>query len=49
MNSSGPLERVLARLDGVEEGHGYYKALCPAHDDRNPSLSVKEVEENGQT
>src|ERR687889_1908614 len=49
MSSDSPLERVLARLDGVEKGNGYYKARCPAHPDHNPSLSIKEVVENGQT
>ncbi len=48
MSSDGHLERVLARLDGVEKGNGYFRVHCPAHDDHNPSLSVKEVEENGQ-
>src|SRR5919107_2125520 len=48
MSSDSPLERVLARLDGVEKGNGYYKARCPAHPDHNPSLSVKEVEKDGQ-
>ena len=49
MSSGGPLERVLARLDGVEKHNGYHKALCPAHRDRNPSLSVKEeIGEDGQ-
>ena len=43
------MERILARLEGVEEGKGYYKALCPVHDDHNPSLNIKEVVENGQT
>ena len=33
-------ERVLAVLDGVRpEGKGW-KALCPAHDDHSPSLSI---------
>ncbi len=48
MSSDGSLERVLARLEGVEGRDGRYKALCPAHDDHNPSLSVREVAENGQ-
>jgi len=34
------LEHVLARLEGVEKSGQSYKALCPAHDDTNPSLSV---------
>lgn len=34
---------VLSRLQGVYPvGQGKYKALCPAHDDRDPSLSVTE-------
>jgi putative DNA primase/helicase len=39
-----PLEKVLSRLHGVKPcGEGQYKALCPAHDDKNPSLSVTEA------
>src|SRR5215216_795020 len=34
------LEAVLLRLDGVKEYGSYYKALCPTHDDREPSLSI---------
>jgi hypothetical protein len=37
-----PLEHVLKQLDGVERHNGSYMALCPAHPDRNLSLSVKE-------
>ncbi len=40
-----PIERVLDRLDGVEKHNGYFKALCPVHDDANPSLSVSEGED----
>jgi hypothetical protein len=36
----------LSRLDGVKEvGKDKYKAKCPAHDDRTPSLSVKECDD----
>jgi hypothetical protein len=35
-----PLNRVLERLKGVRKTSGGYKALCPAHDDHEPSLSV---------
>lgn len=35
---------LLARLDGVREtGPGKWIARCPAHEDRSPSLSVREV------
>lgn len=38
-----PIERVRANLEGVEErGDGALAALCPAHQDRQPSLSVSE-------
>jgi hypothetical protein len=37
-----PVEKVLDRLEGVREFNGSWKALCPTHDDREPSLSVKE-------
>lgn len=34
------LREFLSRLQGVEERDGYHVALCPAHDDRQQSLSV---------
>ncbi len=37
-----PIARVLERLQGVKAHNGYYMASCPAHDDRDPSLSIKE-------
>ena len=37
-----PIDRALERLEGVKAHNGYYKALCPAHDDKVPSLSVSE-------
>jgi hypothetical protein len=40
MFDANDLTEVLALLEGVEERSGYYAALCPAHDDTNPSLSV---------
>ncbi|MDP3939374.1 MAG: toprim domain-containing protein, partial [Deltaproteobacteria bacterium] len=40
---SSPLAELLPRLDGVRPaGPGRYTARCPAHDDRTPSLSVRE-------
>lgn len=40
------LEDFLAKLERVSSHGGYYKALCPAHKDREPSLSVM-LKENG--
>jgi AAA domain/CHC2 zinc finger len=40
------LEGVLGRLEGVRRNGVGWMALCPAHADKNPSLSVKE--ENGR-
>jgi len=37
--------RVLERLDRVERRNGYYTALCPAHADRKPSLSISETDD----
>ena len=37
---SAPLDLVLGRLEGVRKNGKGYEARCPAHDDRNPSLSV---------
>jgi hypothetical protein len=37
-----PIDRVLERLEGVKAHNGYFMAPCPAHEDGNPSLSVRE-------
>jgi hypothetical protein len=34
-----PVEKVLGRLEGVVESSSSWKALCSAHDAREPSLS----------
>ena len=39
---ASPIDLALARLDGVTHAGKSYKALCPAHGDKTPSLSVKE-------
>ena len=37
-------DQLLARLEGVRStGQGRWIARCPAHDDRSPSLSVREL------
>jgi len=39
---SGSLDTLLGRLRGVRSlGGGRWVALCPAHDDRRPSLSIR--------
>lgn len=38
---SDPVNILLSRLEGVtEKGGDKWAARCPAHDDRNPSLSI---------
>lgn len=42
--ASACLEKVLGRLDKVKPaGAGQWKACCPAHDDKSPSLAIKEA------
>lgn len=36
------IEDVLSRLEKVKKNGDGHKALCPAHDDSNPSLSIKQ-------
>jgi hypothetical protein len=39
-------ELLLSRLSGVKNtGRDKWLALCPAHDDRSPSLGIKQVED----
>lgn len=39
-----PADRLLDRLDAVRKtGAGRWIARCPAHDDRSPSLRVREL------
>ena len=38
--------KILERLEGVKRtGDGRWTARCPAHDDRSPSLSIKEIDD----
>ncbi len=39
---SPPMARVLDRLKGVRQSGGQWEALCPAHEDKSPSLSLSE-------
>ncbi len=39
-----PIDKLLDRLDKVKEtGPGRWVACCPAHQDKHPSLSVRET------
>ena len=39
-----PIDSVLNRLDKVKgNGKGRWKACCPAHDDKSPSLGITET------
>ena len=45
-NRTDPLNRVLAGLERVvDRGYGQFYACCPAHDDTNPSLSIKVLDD----
>jgi hypothetical protein len=40
MSITGPVDKVLALLDGAKETLDGWTARCPAHDDHDPSLSI---------
>ena len=41
-----PADRVLGTLTGVRHtGPGRWSAICPAHADRRPSLSIREIDD----
>lgn len=41
-----PAAQLLSCLDGVREtGSGRWLARCPAHDDKRPSLSIRELDD----
>ena len=40
-----PTEKFLSRLEAVKGRAGAFTARCPAHDDRGPSLSVREADD----
>lgn len=41
MNASSVVERVVSQLKGVKPTSGGFAALCPSHQDRTASLSIK--------
>ena len=45
-SSRSPIEKVLSALAKVKRrANGNYSACCPAHDDKSPSLSIRETTE----
>ena len=40
-----PLERILAKLPDAKKSGTVWSACCPAHEDRQPSLSIAEGED----
>lgn len=46
MGERSSIDQLLARLAGVKRnGPGRWMARCPAHADRQPSLSIRELED----
>jgi DNA primase len=39
-----PVEALLSRLTKVRGRNGSWTACCPAHEDKSPSLAIKEVD-----
>lgn len=41
-----PVDNLLTRLDRVKPtGHGRWQSRCPSHNDKGPSLSIRELED----
>lgn len=40
-----PVESMLSRLQKVKGRNGSWTACCPAHNDRGPSLAIREAED----
>lgn len=41
------IDLLLSKLDGVKSsGHDKWVALCPAHADKTPSLSIRKLEDS---
>lgn len=39
------LDNLIGRLSKVRGKNGSYTACCPAHDDKHPSLAIRELED----
>ena len=40
-----PVEKFIQRLSKVKGRNGQWTAVCPSHEDKSPSLSVREAED----
>jgi hypothetical protein len=40
-----PVEKFIQRLSKVKGRNGQWTAICPSHEDKSPSLSVREAED----
>jgi hypothetical protein len=40
-----PIEKFIQRLSKVKGRNGQWTAVCPSHEDKSPSLSVREAED----
>lgn len=40
-----PIENLLSHLSKVKGRNGAWTACCPAHEDKSPSLAIKEVDD----
>ena len=46
VNITSPITVMLGRLEKVtDRGGGQYSACCPAHEDKSPSLSIRETDD----
>jgi hypothetical protein len=45
VSAERPVDRVLSQLENIRQQNGYFMAHCPAHDDRDPSLSITEADD----
>ena len=45
LGPSKPIDRVLSACQGVTRGSSGWTALCPAHEDSSPSLSISEADD----
>lgn len=44
-NGCGPIAGTIAKALGGRKATGSWMARCPAHDDRNPSLSIRDTDD----